>query len=158
METPLSILISTFPRLFRDEEPQCASGFPGGWFPIVSNLFEQIDEMLDDELASRFRVAQVKEKFGGLRVYVEMDEPKPKSAGLILLLDSPLPPQRMRSPEQEAELLRSIRLLISEATERSTRTCQSCGRPGELRRVTGMPVRCDRCFLKYMAIDADSNS
>ena len=104
METPLSILISIFPRFFRDEEPQCASAFPGGWCPIVSNLFEQIDEMLDDELASRFRVAQVKAKLAGLRVYVELDEPKPPSAGLILLLDSPLPPQRLRLPGQEAEL------------------------------------------------------
>jgi hypothetical protein len=41
-----------------------------GWFNLVWRLCEQIEEVVD-EREQPFKVAQVKEKFGGLRFYVD---------------------------------------------------------------------------------------
>ena len=42
-----------------------------GWLPILEELFEKIDKVLKTDKVSidYFKVTQVKEKFGGLRVY-----------------------------------------------------------------------------------------
>lgn len=42
-----------------------------GWLPILEDLFERIDEEVKRSALTDFKVVQVKEKFGGLRVYVE---------------------------------------------------------------------------------------
>jgi hypothetical protein len=59
-------------RLFRGRPPIVESWLLPGWTHIVEALFDAIDKRLDDDQAARFEVRQVKEKFGGLRVYVEM--------------------------------------------------------------------------------------
>ena len=42
-----------------------------GWMKILEELFEKIQKELDcDKTIKYFKVTQVKEKFGGLRVYV----------------------------------------------------------------------------------------
>jgi len=41
-----------------------------GWLPILEDLFEKIDQEVKKAALSSFKVIQVKEKFGGLRVYV----------------------------------------------------------------------------------------
>ena len=53
-----------WPKMFTDVE--CGFWLPAGWEQIVWDLCEKIEPLVDDE----FRVAQVKEKFGGLRFYV----------------------------------------------------------------------------------------
>ena len=68
------ILYEKYPDLFRDKDkpPQetcmcwgCACG--NGWFDILDKLCEKISKLDKDE---DFRFLQIKEKFGGLRVYV----------------------------------------------------------------------------------------
>lgn len=41
-----------------------------GWLPILEELFEKIDEVVKRDNLENFKVVQVKEKFGGLCVYV----------------------------------------------------------------------------------------
>lgn len=42
-----------------------------GWLPILEDLFAKFDEIVRRDKLEDFQVVQVKEKFGGLRVYVE---------------------------------------------------------------------------------------
>ena len=41
-----------------------------GWLPILEDLFMKIDDVVKRDNLTEFKVVQVKEKFGGLRVYV----------------------------------------------------------------------------------------
>lgn len=42
-----------------------------GWLPILEDLFAKFDEIAKRDKFEDFQVVQVKEKFGGLRVYVD---------------------------------------------------------------------------------------
>ena len=56
----------SFPDLLRhafDVSP------PPGWVPLVDRLLRRIDAALQPEDREGFQISQVKEKFGGLRVY-----------------------------------------------------------------------------------------
>ncbi len=41
-----------------------------GWYPILDRLFADIDRIREEDGLTRMEVVQVKEKLGGLRVYV----------------------------------------------------------------------------------------
>ena len=69
----LQQLIERFPRLFRGAQPAVWSHVPVGWSAIVETLFTGINALLNDDQAKSFRVEQVKEKFGTLRLYVSFD-------------------------------------------------------------------------------------
>jgi hypothetical protein len=61
-----------FLRATSIQEGLMAFGFEcaDGWLPILEKLFERFQELVDKEgSANRFRVTQVKEKYGTLRVY-----------------------------------------------------------------------------------------
>lgn len=72
-----SEIILKYPNLF-GEPPfnpmQTLIGFgfecDAGWHPILEELFQKIDK-LQKEQELEIKVTQVKEKFGGLRVYVD---------------------------------------------------------------------------------------
>lgn len=81
-----------------------------GWYPIVAELDRGIAAA---DPAARY--CQIKEKFGGLRVYLDSAE----------------------TPEVEA--------LILAAEDRAARTCEACGQPGMLRAERSyMQTLCDR--------------
>jgi hypothetical protein len=90
---------------------------------VVDGLFRGIDALVIDEQASLFRVEQLKEKFGTLRVYVSFDRTDPAgvnaaSATLDALVDTDVAASEM--------------------------TCCVCGKPGRMRSLVGWsPVRCD---------------
>lgn len=42
-----------------------------GWYPILDRLFADIDRIRDEDGLKKLEVVQVKEKLGGLRVYVK---------------------------------------------------------------------------------------
>lgn len=77
---------------------------PFGWVELVLNLDAELSHVVPD-----YEIAQVKEKFGGLRFYIESfgiprDDPRYDIA----------------------------RELIREAEEQSFHICQVCGEPGEI--------------------------
>jgi len=75
-----------------------------GWHPILDELdhqFVMITGMGTNE-HTKIKVLQIKEKFGGLRVYVDLTE----------------------MPEDKRELIHKA---IADAEERSFRTCEQCG-------------------------------
>ena len=118
----LQKLIERFPRLFRGAQPAVWSHVPTGWTGIVGTLFTGIDVLLDDEQAKCFRVEQIKEKFGTLRLYISFDR---------IDVDGVNPnPTALRS-------------LVDAAVAASEVTCYVCGAPGEMRNLGWATVRCD---------------
>jgi hypothetical protein len=74
-----------WPEFFRDVE--CGFYLPGRWEYLVWTLCNSIAWRLTSEKIplSAMKVAQVKEKFGGLRFYYDLDlEDEPAVRGFIL--------------------------------------------------------------------------
>lgn len=99
-----------------------------GWFGIVDDLAAaceaEIQKLVDAGIESHAwpRSAQIKEKFGGIRFYVN-------------------------GPLDE-----SVRALIREAAdETSFHVCETCGEPGELRGQGWVHTACDACEAKLQS-------
>jgi hypothetical protein len=93
-----------------------------GWFDILWRLFEDLEPLVvafEQESGFQFEVLQVKEKFGGLRVYVNC-----------------------RRNE-------AIRQRIGIASEESLHTCEVCGQPGELRENGWIKTLCEEHARDY---------
>lgn len=111
-------LFETFPNLFpngRKADMQVSLmrfGFPGdGWFDLIKDLCEKITAE-----GISITVMQVKEKFGGLRFYFDMN------AGTT------------------QEQYTRVNELVVEAEAKSEVTCEDCGQPGKIR--SGSWIRC----------------
>ena len=87
--------------------PQCESG----WHDLIDEALQRIEAYLRERgWLGRAFVRQVKEKFGSLRIHVRPDD------------DSAW-------PDEVAEGVASIRIEIE---SRSDKTCEVCGRPGQI--------------------------
>lgn len=84
-----------------------------GWRTILENLHQQLTQ-----LTPNYAVAQIKEKFGTLRVYLEI------------------------YGESGDDVSRAIR----DAEWESSRTCEYCGKPGKQARTSGwIKTICGEC-------------
>lgn len=86
-----------------------------GWQPILDRLEERLNEV-----APGYEVCQIKEKFGGLRYYVDL----PEGADWDAAMDA-----------------------VLAAEEESFRTCEECGAPGESKGPGWIRTLCDPCRL-----------
>jgi len=112
-------LLKKYPTLYRqyDEETiytsPMAEGFccGGGWFDIIDRLSFKLEPL-------PVEAAQVKEKFGGLRFYVD-------------ILDD--------SVREE------VYKYVNEAEAEAAKTCEICGKPGLLYSGGWLVTRCKYC-------------
>lgn len=94
-----------------------------GWWPLLTDVHRQLDEIWPE-----YEIAQVKEKWGGLRIY----------------LDYPL-------ADDDADELALRRLheacgaVLAEIEDRSQLTCEFCGQPGVRRSSGWIKTMCDDC-------------
>ena len=105
-----------------------SGGVGEGWVPILDRLFGDLTSLGWDQ--EKMPVAQIKEKFGELRVY--LDEQK---------IDH----------ESERAFLKSVEDRLGQAATESYTVCQHCGEPGKLRGGRWLRVLCDDCDRKYLA-------
>ena len=95
-----------------------------GWFELIKELSENIDKelkKLQKDKIKNFQVDQVKEKFGGLRFYVNF------------------------APSNK------IRKLIEVAERNSYEICEYCGKKGKLRGdLCWVLTLCDKCYFKRL--------
>lgn len=85
----LTDLKNKFPNLFREGSLDCGFYLPIGWQYLVSSLCEAIEnhiKYVPEEFRHEIYVAQVKEKFGYLRFY--MNQSTPYIDGAISLAES----------------------------------------------------------------------
>lgn len=106
---------------------------PQGWLLLVSQL--------NDRLEKRdpcYLLGQAKEKFGGLRYYLEVDWSRPEGLSddeYESLMDS------------RWQVLEEMREIVTEYEVRSLSTCQTCGDINARPRDWGwVATLCDRCF------------
>ena len=111
-------------RLLDDRAPFDERGIEcgDGWFDLVDRLSRSCENEIDTLMAQGVphegwpRIAQIKEKFGGLRFYVR----------------GPLP-EDLRAQILQVENMESLR------------TCERCGAPGKLREDPWLRTYCDNC-------------
>lgn len=89
-----------------------------GWFNIIKDLSEKLSKFEGVE------AAQVKEKFGGLRFYVD---------------------------GTTTENYKEVHKIISEAERKSFETCENCGEPGKQRGGGWIRTLCDKCEKEQVA-------
>jgi hypothetical protein len=87
------------------DDEEHVRGVQEGWRPLVREALAQLRATAREEELEGFAVAQVKQKLGGLRIYVEGYEGAWDRIGPA----------------------------IRRARERAAVTCELCGRPGALR-------------------------
>ncbi|MBY3044821.1 hypothetical protein HFN60_30880 [Rhizobium leguminosarum] len=104
-----------------------------GWWPLVEEYCERAQAMLRDhgEVGLWF-VRQIKEKFGGVRIYVRPATER---------LNVDWYPQAVHDidPTPVQELLSDLR---SQIVERANTTCEECGDVGGLRVINGWYRTC----------------
>ena len=120
-------LIEKYPEMYRGHtkpvtESLMCFGFEcgDGWFELLDNLSNEITEYCKKEKIEFPEVFQVKEKFGGLRFYLEAYEDD--NDGIEKLIDT-------------YEIL-------------SENTCELCGKPGILSNEGWVSCRCPKCKKK----------
>lgn len=89
----------------------------GGWFPLLERMFAEIREAIPPGREHEWNVRQIKEKFGGLRVYWDFGSAH----------------RKLRGEEAVAEvdrIRRQIDMAVTLAEFRADRTCDVCGSPG----------------------------
>lgn len=98
-------------------------GVNAGWFGILDDMCRELVALGDPP----FRFRQIKEKMGELRLY-------------------------WHDPNgDEIEATEAQKIIISAAVKRAETTCETCGRPGILRRDTGwIQVMCDERYEATM--------
>lgn len=111
-------LVEKYPNLFRQyggnpKETCMAWGITcgNGWYKLIDELCEKLEPF-------GIVAAQVKEKFGGLRFYL-----------------NPVPPEHWDE----------IYKYIAEAEKKSLETCEECGKPGKRRGKGWIRTLCDQC-------------
>lgn len=90
-----------------------------GWKDLLLKLKHDLEAT-----GVKYHICQVKEKFGGLRFYVDIIEP---------------------APEAKTD---EFHHLISKAENDSFTICESCGEPGKQRGGGWIVTACDKCFKK----------
>ena len=144
---PIPALVKKFPRLFHNKSPQVMSDLPCGWEDLVDRLFVDLDAMLDDRQAKRFKILQIKEKFAGLRVYWQLGSERT----VVLDLISSQSVQRLDTrPAEPTNAFDQITARVRQAGAEAIRTCQHCGQPGDCAPQTAgwMVTLCNPCRQK----------
>lgn len=122
----LQALADRHPGLFRGSLPQ-HSYLEAGWFDLLNHLCSDVEKVLGDQSA-QFRIRQIKEKYGRLRIYWSLELPTSETHIEINKgRDSARITMRPSSPMHD-----TIAALVDAAEKQSASKCQECGHPGRL--------------------------
>ena len=112
-------LVNKYPSIFQqyggDMRQTCMHwGFEcgDGWFKVIDELCARLSKFDD------VQAAQVKEKFGGLRFYIDA---------------------------VDSDHYEEVHQIIAEAEVQSYKTCEICGEPGEPKGGGWVRTLCDNC-------------
>jgi len=131
VDPQLQRLVAAHAPLFRGAHPEVPSDLAPGWYPLVDGLCSDIEAVLGDACAM-FQVLQIKEKFGGLRVYYRLQCASDFPAGVGA----------------------RVRDLVQQAEADSKGLCEQCGAPAKLRNREGWLVTlCEPHLAEWAADD-----
>lgn len=122
-------------------DPARKKGVGKGWHPLLDELHEALAGA-----GAEYATHQVKEKFGILRVYIEV------SGEWHPTMDITIGDRTLTTHEQGNDPWRRAMSIVHEYEEKSRTVCEECGAPGVLRHSTyWLHTYCDRCEAEYMA-------
>ena len=125
-------IVDSYPEVFSEFRDR-GYGFEcgEGWNGIISEFCRRISE-----LDKPVKIVWMKEKFGTLDINTE-----PCYTKSVKLDD-----MSFREGSYTYMTWAELEDIIEWVTNASEETCESCGEPGELRKVNWMKVRCDSCY------------
>lgn len=100
-----------------------------GWRTIIEDACQKISEVNKEYPLLRVEFSQVKEKFGGLRLYFEIKKPAYDYTGTL-------------GAETKA-LVYKVSEIVKIAEDLSYITCDVCGKPGKESGTSWISTRCD---------------
>jgi hypothetical protein len=129
--------VAAFFNAHPQRSPCTSSWVPQGWDEPVADA---LAELLGIELASgiAIHVTQIKEKFGGLRIYVAVDE---DSVGQFEIVKSTAASTHFRNAATPGSIRERAHAIVDEAAERAELCCVRCGAPAT--RQDGYYRKCD---------------
>lgn len=129
-EAPLTrAILEAHPEMW----PRIGSFVPAGWDEEIARALQAI-MALAVETGVKIRVAQIKSKLAGLRLYLDIDE---KSAGPIEFVDSTPISTRLRSSSKQGSVRERATAIVDAAAGRCETRCELCGAPGAFRNESG---------------------
>lgn len=114
-------LIKKYPFLFKDaikclgeELMVFGCGCGDGWYKILDELLGKLAQ------CDSLYLTQIKEKFGSLTVYFDLEKPN-------------------------KDVANEAHTYIEDATTKSSHVCEVCGEPGKIRKNVWLKTLCDKC-------------
>ena len=99
---------TSFLKYIPDASPGWLPPVGEGWHAIVYDLLSEIDKLVAEHIVLIFVVVQIKEKFGGLRIYYRVD------------------------PSLSDDVRQQISEIVNRHANRASSTCEICGAPGRI--------------------------
>ena len=143
----VQFIVHQYPRLFRGRAPEF-SDISKGWLPLLTQMLTDIDRLLDDDHAARFRVKQIKGKFGSMRFYWALGD---EQTTVKRILGEP--GKRLEcGPTNPSPLFLQLRQRVAAAQQVSGETCEACSRPASIDRHDGwLYALCETCAARFGA-------
>jgi hypothetical protein len=106
---------------------------PGWWRPLLAALRE-VDIIMEKHPSFELTILQIKEKFGELRIYRQLQKKGHDYESAAFADDS------------GAELRDQIGTILDSVVETCRSLCEVCGEPGELRPLGWIKTLCDKHY------------
>ncbi len=113
-----------------------------GWWEDLLTAFQKISDVMAQFPGYRFRVAQIKEKFGTLRFYYDIHKLGEDEE------QWPMPDDEVRD-----KIHQQVRDIVIELESATSKKCEECGEPGEMRNNGWIKTLCD----KHDAVQKEHN-
>jgi hypothetical protein len=137
-------LYHKYPKLFRQKDLSASEtcmcwgiACGAGWKDLIGDACEKLQKFADEN-GITIEFAQVKEKYGGLRLYIDVDYPEGHKFKDVVVQDA-----EESLKEEINQLWRDIYTIVGEAEKKSYRTCEVCGNTGETRSGGWVRTLCD---------------
>lgn len=121
--------------------PAIPSHCPVGWDAIVREALDQLHELSVQQQRSIW-VAQIKEKFAELRIYLDVDGEPPRLYFDVIGAPDGIVSGHVDKAGEDSTTALAHRI-VERATTQSRTTCQVCGEPGRVRQRDWWATLCD---------------
>ena len=123
----------------------------GGWYELLKDCLQRItDRYAEAGVPIDFVPAQIKEKFGTMRLYYGYEDAPCGIAAFDFLGNGSsirFEPGNENDGEKKKKLRHDISGIVRAAEERSKHTCEMCGKEGVIRSDLGwVKTLCDSCY------------
>lgn len=123
-----------------DWKPSVDSFCPVGWDGILAQALEDLHELAERRRVS-ISIAQIKEKFAQLRIYVSV-KGGPEQVHFDLISECGVLSGRSLKASKDSVRAEAA-AIVNHASDQAQLVCERCGQPGVIRHSGWMRVLCD---------------